>query len=273
MPPSAIVSMPVPSLPMFTPEMLLQVEPAPVTVTVPCEPAPLPMLAMSDGDIDDLPAVRDRECARARTADIEPAAWSVDPAGAWAGHRHRAIRAGIQSDGAAAATRRAAFLNCKSCPCPGRRPRRCRVNRPAWSPRRSPSPCPARPVDCREPVANSLVNVPPSWIVSVPVPFATDGEIVGYRARARDHRRVRRHRVDVCVDRRLGIAAGPVVTHEPIRGDRSGPVGGLGVCRNRRCCGKRRLVARNLTLRKACVRSRTTYPRPMRFQASRPAIL
>ena len=30
---------------MFTPELLLQVEPAPVTVTVPCEPAPLPMLA------------------------------------------------------------------------------------------------------------------------------------------------------------------------------------------------------------------------------------
>ena len=45
MPPSAIVSVPVPKLPMFTPELLLQVEPAPVTVTVPCEPAPLPMLA------------------------------------------------------------------------------------------------------------------------------------------------------------------------------------------------------------------------------------
>ena len=45
-PPSAIVSVPVPRLPMFTPELLLQVEPAPVTVTVPCEPAPLPMLAV-----------------------------------------------------------------------------------------------------------------------------------------------------------------------------------------------------------------------------------
>ena len=45
MPPSAIVSVPVPRLPMFTPELLLQLEPAPVTVTVPCEPAPLPMLA------------------------------------------------------------------------------------------------------------------------------------------------------------------------------------------------------------------------------------
>ena len=45
MPPSAIVSVPVPKLPMFTPELLLQVEPAPVTLTVPSEPAPWPMLA------------------------------------------------------------------------------------------------------------------------------------------------------------------------------------------------------------------------------------
>ena len=46
MPPSAIVSVPVPRLPMFTPELLLHVEPEPVTVTVPCEPTPLPMLAV-----------------------------------------------------------------------------------------------------------------------------------------------------------------------------------------------------------------------------------
>ena len=46
MPPSAIVSVPVPSLPMFTPKLLLQVEPAPVTVTVPREPANSPMLAL-----------------------------------------------------------------------------------------------------------------------------------------------------------------------------------------------------------------------------------
>ena len=47
MPPSAIVSVPVPKLPTFTPELLLQVEPAPVTVAVPCEPTALPMLAMT----------------------------------------------------------------------------------------------------------------------------------------------------------------------------------------------------------------------------------
>ena len=46
MPPSAIVSVPVPSLPMFTPELLVHVEPAPVTVTVPREPANSPMLAV-----------------------------------------------------------------------------------------------------------------------------------------------------------------------------------------------------------------------------------
>ena len=44
MPPSAIVSVPVPELPILIPAMSLQREPAPVTVTVPCEPAPSPML-------------------------------------------------------------------------------------------------------------------------------------------------------------------------------------------------------------------------------------
>ena len=46
MPLFAIVSVPVPKLPMFTPELLLQMEPAPVTVTVPCEPGALPTLAV-----------------------------------------------------------------------------------------------------------------------------------------------------------------------------------------------------------------------------------
>ena len=42
-PPSAIVSVPVPTLPMVVPPVV-QVEPAPVTVTVPCEPASLPTI-------------------------------------------------------------------------------------------------------------------------------------------------------------------------------------------------------------------------------------
>src|SRR3954454_16756033 len=46
-PPSASVSVPVPELPTFTPELLLQIEPAPATLTVPSEPALLPTLAVS----------------------------------------------------------------------------------------------------------------------------------------------------------------------------------------------------------------------------------
>ena len=104
MPPSAIVSVPVPRLPTFTPELLLQMEPAPVTVTVPVRAWTVADVGGEGGVIDDRPTVRDRERARAKTADIEPAAWAVVPGGARAGHRHRTSRAGRQSDGAAATT-------------------------------------------------------------------------------------------------------------------------------------------------------------------------
>ena len=52
-PPSAIVSVPVPKLPMFTPELLLQVEPAPVTVTVPCRAGAVADVGGESGVIDD----------------------------------------------------------------------------------------------------------------------------------------------------------------------------------------------------------------------------
>ena len=45
-PPPAIVSVPAPALPTLRPELLVKVEFAPVTVTVPVEPAPLPMFAV-----------------------------------------------------------------------------------------------------------------------------------------------------------------------------------------------------------------------------------
>ena len=97
------------------------------------------------GVIDDRPTVRDRERARAKTADIEPAAWTVVPSGARAGHRHRTRRAGRQSDGAAAATvHRTAVLDGQACPCPSRRPRGFRCSS-TWSPRRIRSPCPVEP--------------------------------------------------------------------------------------------------------------------------------
>ena len=71
-PPSATVSVPVPEMPMFTPELLVQVEPAPVTNTVPWEPTLLPMLAVKGVLLMTCPTVQDRECARAKTADVEP---------------------------------------------------------------------------------------------------------------------------------------------------------------------------------------------------------
>ncbi len=74
-------------------------------------------VADEGGDIDDPSAIRDCECARAKTADVEPAAWSVGPGRARPDHRHRASRAERQSDRAAATAHavlsRAAVLNCK----------------------------------------------------------------------------------------------------------------------------------------------------------------
>ncbi|CUT14180.1 hypothetical protein BF49_5260 [Bradyrhizobium sp.] len=54
--------------------------------------------------IDDRSTVRDRERARAKTADIEPAACSDVQTGARAGNRHCPRRVGRQSDGDAAET-------------------------------------------------------------------------------------------------------------------------------------------------------------------------
>ena len=73
MPPSAIVSVPVPRLPMMTPELLLQVEPAPVTITVPMRARDRADVGGEAGVIDDRPTVCDRKRTRAKTADIEPA--------------------------------------------------------------------------------------------------------------------------------------------------------------------------------------------------------
>ena len=131
------------------------------SATVPREPAPLPMLVRLAGlamlNIDDRPTVRNRQCARAKTADIESSAWSVDPVELRAGHQDRTDRAASQSDGTAAAVHRAAVLDCKS-------PRALAANhhassiRPSWSPRRSPSPCPASPFHCRPSPTSRLMS-------------------------------------------------------------------------------------------------------------------
>ena len=92
MPPSAIVSVPVPRLPMFTPELLLQVEPAPVTVTVPSEPAPWPMLAAKAVLLLTVPPfVIVSEPVPKLPILSPPDSRTVIPSGARAGHCHRTI--------------------------------------------------------------------------------------------------------------------------------------------------------------------------------------
>ena len=114
MPPSAIVSVPVPRLPMFTPELLVQVEPAPATVTVPSEPAPLPMLAAKAVLLLTVPPFVIVSEPVPKLPILSPPPGTVVPGGARAGHRHRTRRAGRQSDRAAAtAVHHAAVLDGK----------------------------------------------------------------------------------------------------------------------------------------------------------------
>ena len=149
MPPSAIVSVPVPRSPMLNPATSLQREPAPATLTVPSEPAPLPMLVTRGVISMTLPPFVIYECACAKTADIEPVAWSVDPTRCRAGHRHRTRRAGRQTDGAAATSHRAAVLDGQRA-CALAANHGGGVNLPSWSRGRSPSPYPSRPVNCQQ---------------------------------------------------------------------------------------------------------------------------
>ena len=65
----------------ITPELLLQVEPGPVTAPT-LRTCSIADVGGEGGVIDNRATVRDRECARAKTADIEPAAWTVVPTGA-----------------------------------------------------------------------------------------------------------------------------------------------------------------------------------------------
>ena len=221
---------------MLTPSRLLQLEPAPVTVTVPCEPEPVADVGGGGGDIDDPPAVRDRERARAETTDIEPAAWSVDPAGA------RPVTVTVPFEPADNPTEPPPLLLTAppswivSVPVP-------------WPPitmfpafdQLEPAPVtvtvPRPPADCRWLQSCRPMSRRPGS--SAPLSRLADSQVPGQCARARDQRRIRRHGVDVCVIRLPGKAGNPVSTQEPIRGELPGPVGGLGVCRNRGRCEKR----------------------------------
>ena len=111
-PPSAIVSVPAPELPTFTPELLLQAEPAPATLTVPCEPAPLPILAAKAVSLMTAPPFVIVSVPVPKLPILSPPPgpmFKLEPA---AGHRHRPGRAKGQSDRPAATTvHRAAVLN------------------------------------------------------------------------------------------------------------------------------------------------------------------
>ena len=175
MPPSAIVSVPVPRLPMLIPELLLQREPAPVTVTVPCEPAPSPMLADKAVISMTIPPFVIVSVPVPKLPILSPPPGPLFQAGARAGHSHRAGRAGRQSDGAAAT----AHASEPSAVLDGKRARAQAADhdgsgvRPAGACAGTVT-VPRRPANCRSCPTES-VNVPPFWIMSIPVPFCADG--------------------------------------------------------------------------------------------------
>jgi hypothetical protein len=77
---------------------------APVTVTVPREPAPLPMLAAKPVSLMTVPPFAIVSVPVPKLPMLSPPPGLLRPDGAHAGHRHRTSRAGRQSDGAATPT-------------------------------------------------------------------------------------------------------------------------------------------------------------------------
>ena len=122
------------------------------------------------GVIDDHPTVRDRQYARAKTADIEPAAGTY--CSKWSpGRSPSPYRSSRQT------VRRSRRRHCSphrrfgwsACPCRSRRPRRVPMFvhvEPA--PDTITVPCEPGKVPTNRPKS---VNVPPFWITSIPVPI------------------------------------------------------------------------------------------------------
>ena len=130
---------------------------------------------------------------------------------------------------------------------------------PAWSPRRSPSPCPARPAIANRPRAE-IGQRPAVLDYEHSCPVWTDGEIFGLCARARNHRRIRRHGVNVsavvCEGRRRGSNCQAQTNQR-----RTAPVQSVWACVETVDAAKSATVASNLICGKRCVRSRTSSPR------------
>ena len=109
-------------LPTLRPELLLQAEPVPVTITVPCEPAALPMLAVKAVLLLTVPPLAIVSVPKPELPMLRPPPgllFQVNPPG----HYHRTLRAGIQSDEPPPALLTSRRSGLSGCPCQRRRPR------------------------------------------------------------------------------------------------------------------------------------------------------
>jgi hypothetical protein len=224
-PPSATVSVPVPKFPMFTPELLLQVEPAPVTVTVPCEPARRPMLgakgvllmtlppfAIMSVPVPKLPILSPPDVLLIHlelgpvtvTVPFEPADCPTEaPPVLFTVPPFWMVSVPVPRP----PTNRALVVHVE--------PGSVTVTVPC-----EPGKLPTAPRPTR-----GIFTVPPLWIVSAPVPFWPTVRFCA-SARARDHCRVWRHGVNIGT--RYGrryAGSSPVTGGKPVGGCRSGPVG------------------------------------------------
>ena len=198
MPPSAIVSVPVPRVANVHPRTV-----APDRARAGHRHRTLRAYAIADvggdgGSIDDPPTGRDRERAGAKAADIEPAVpgplFQVEPAPVTVTVPVEPARLSDEAAGTLFTTPPSWMV---SVPVPwpptttksdirpsgarsGHRHRAIRARQDTNDRLRTIGQCPAG-LDCKH-----------------PCPGLTDDEILGCRARARDHRRIRRHSVNGC---------------------------------------------------------------------------
>ena len=203
-PPSAIVSVPVPKLPMFTPELLLQVEPAPVTVTVPCEPAPLPMLAVKAVILMTLPPFAIVSVPVPKLPILSP------PLGPLIQLEPGPVTVTVPFEPADSPTEPPPLFTVPpswivSVPVP----RPPTTTLPAFD-QLEPAPVTVTvpsPPGKLPTVPRGIGSCPAGLDCKHPCPVWTDGQILRCPHRARDHRRIWRHSVNVCVVPSVGTPA------------------------------------------------------------------
>ena len=221
---------------MFTPELLLQVEPAPATLTVPCEPAPLPMLAVKAVILMTIPPFVIVSVPVPKLPILSP------PPGPLFQMEPGPVTVTVPVEPADNPTEPPPPLFTVppfwmvSVPVP-----RPPTTTPPIFVHVEPAPDTITVPRRARQIANSPAEIgqgPAGLDNEHSCPVLTDGKIQGGCARAPDLRRIRRHSVNVCAGRCRGNTGVPIARVKPAIGERSGPVG-LGVCRNRRCCDKR----------------------------------